>query len=88
MMRNVGTLLFTSEPAGADVMVDGRDYGPAPITVHLNAGRHHLSVSDGVRHHEETIQITTDGLYARSFHSVGSQLLLKPSQIAMRGQAR
>ena len=67
MNRNVGTLLFTSDPAGADVVVDGKDYGRAPITIHLSAGRHHLSISDGIRHHEETIQITTDGLYARSF---------------------
>ena len=67
MNRNVGTLLFTSNPAGADVKVDGKDYGPAPITIHLSAGSHHLSISDGSRHHEETIEITTDGLYARSF---------------------
>jgi serine/threonine protein kinase len=65
--RNTGTMLLTSEPAGADVVIDGKEYGPTPVRVRLSAGRHHLSVSDGNRHHDETIQIDTDGMYARSF---------------------
>jgi serine/threonine protein kinase len=67
MMRNMGILLLTSEPAGTSVMVDGRDLGPTPVKVDLPAGRHHLSLSDGLRHHDETIQIDSDGVYARSF---------------------
>ena len=67
MTKNTGTLLLTSEPAGATVMVDGKDYGPTPVRVRLSAGRHHLSLTDGVRHHDETIHIDTDGMYARSF---------------------
>jgi hypothetical protein len=67
MMRNMGMLLLTSEPAGTSVIVDGRDLGPTPVKVLLAAGRHHLSLSDGLRHHDETIQIDTDGVYARSF---------------------
>ena len=67
MMRNVGMLLLTSNPAGVNVSVDGKDYGPTPVKVRLSAGRHHLSLSDGVRHHDETIHIENDGVYARSF---------------------
>ncbi len=67
LMRNMGMLLLTSEPTGATVAVDGRDYGPTPLKVKLSAGRHHLTLSDGLRHHDETIQIDTDGVYARSF---------------------
>ncbi len=67
MIRSMGILLLTSEPVGAGVTVDGKDYGPTPVRVRLNAGRHHLSLSDGLRHHDETIQIDTDGVYARSF---------------------
>ncbi len=67
MMKSTGTLLLTSEPAGANVMVDGKDYGSTPVRVRLSAGRHHLSLSDGLRHHDETIQIDADGMYARSF---------------------
>ena len=67
MSRNTGILLLTSEPAGTTVIVDGRNLGPTPVKVNLPAGRHHLSLSDGSRHHDETIQIDTDGVYARSF---------------------
>ena len=66
MMRSTGTLLLTSEPSGASVLIDGRDYGPTPVRVRLSGGRHHLSLSDGDRHHDETIEIDTDGMYARS----------------------
>jgi len=67
MARNMGVLVLTSEPAGTNVVVDGRDIGPTPVKVSLPAGRHHLSLTDGARHHEETIQIDTDGAYVRSF---------------------
>jgi serine/threonine-protein kinase len=67
MMRNMGILLLTSQPAGANVFIDGKDYGATPVEIKLSAGRHHLSLSDGSRHHDETIQIDTDGVYARSF---------------------
>jgi hypothetical protein len=67
MRNNMGVLLLTSEPVGASVAVDGKEYGPTPVKVKLTAGRHHLSLSDGVRHHDETIQIDSDGVYARSF---------------------
>jgi tRNA A-37 threonylcarbamoyl transferase component Bud32 len=64
---NMGMLLLTSEPAGSRVLVDGNDLGPTPVKVKLPAGRHHLSLSDGIRHHDETIEITVDGVYARTF---------------------
>jgi serine/threonine-protein kinase len=67
MERNMGLLVLTSEPAGSKVMIDGRDVGPTPVHVNLTAGRHHLSLTDGARHHDETIQIDTDGAYVRSF---------------------
>ncbi len=66
MNRNMGTILLTSDPSGADVAIDGRDYGPTPVRVHLSSGRHHLVISDGNRQHDETIYIDTDGVYARS----------------------
>ncbi len=67
MERNMGVLVLTSEPAGSEVTIDGKDIGPTPVHVNLPAGRHHLSLSDGTRHHDETIQIDTDGAYVRSF---------------------
>jgi serine/threonine-protein kinase len=67
MERNMGLLVLSSEPAGTEVMIDGKDIGPTPVHVNLPAGRHHLTLTDGTRHHEETIQIDTDGAYVRSF---------------------
>ncbi len=67
MTRNVGMLMVTSYPVGTDVVVDGRNLGPTPVKIVLAAGRHHLSLSDGVRHHDETIQIDSDGVCARIF---------------------
>jgi serine/threonine-protein kinase len=67
MARNMGLLVLTSEPAGSEVTIDGKDLGPTPVHVNLPAGRHHLSLTDGPRHHDETIQIDTDGAYVRSF---------------------
>jgi serine/threonine protein kinase len=67
MTRSMGVLLLHSDPEGSTVTVDGRDLGPTPLEVKLAAGRHHLSLSDRGRHHDETIQIDTDGVYARSF---------------------
>jgi len=67
MERNMGLLVLSSEPAGAEVMIDGKDIGPTPVHVNLPAGRHHLILTDGARRHEETIQIDTDGAYVRSF---------------------
>jgi hypothetical protein len=67
MTRNVGMLMVTSDPVGTDVVVDGRNLGPTPVKIVLAAGRHHLSLSDGVRHHDETIQIDSDGVCARIF---------------------
>jgi serine/threonine protein kinase len=67
MLRNMGMLMLTSEPAGTTVTIDGKDMGPTPVRVNLPAGPHHLSLTDGARHHDETIQIDTDGAYVRSF---------------------
>ena len=49
LSHNIGTMLLTSDPSGAQVWIDGKDYGPTPVRVRISAGRHHLSVSDGSR---------------------------------------
>jgi hypothetical protein len=67
LMRSMGMLVLTSPSGPVTVSVDGNDYGPAPVKIPLSAGRHHLSISDGARHHDETIQVSNDGLIARIF---------------------
>jgi tRNA A-37 threonylcarbamoyl transferase component Bud32 len=67
LIRSVGVLLVSSEPSGSQVAVDGKNYGPTPLTLHLPAGSHHLTISDGDRRHDETIEIDGDGVHTRTF---------------------
>jgi len=67
LVRSVGVLLVSSEPSGSQVAVDGKNYGPTPVTLHLTAGAHHLTISDGDRRHDETIEIDGDGVHTRTF---------------------
>ncbi len=67
LAKSMGVLLVTSEPSRTSVAVDGRSYGSTPVKITLPAGRHHLSLSDGARRHDETIEIDADGMVARSF---------------------
>jgi len=65
--RSVGILLVTSDPSGAGVNVDGQSAGRTPLTLRLTPGIHHLTVSDGGRRREETIQVTSDQVNTRLF---------------------
>jgi hypothetical protein len=67
LVRSVGVLLVSSEPSGSQVAVDGKKYGRTPVTLHLPAGAHHLTISDGDRRHDETIEIDGDGVHTRTF---------------------
>jgi serine/threonine protein kinase len=65
LTKEVGTLVVTSEPPGATVIVDGRNYGPAPQTLHLSPGPHKLVLQRGSQEHEETVEIEPDSFVAR-----------------------
>lgn len=67
LVRSIGVLLVSSEPSGSQVAVDGKNYGATPVTLHLPAGPHHLTISDSGRRHEETIEIDSDGVHTRMF---------------------
>ena len=55
-----GRILVRSTPAGARVVVDGRDYGPAPVAVRdLTAGSHRVRVTqDGYLPVERRVSVT------------------------------
>jgi hypothetical protein len=67
LARSLGVLLVSSVPAGSKVTVDGQDYGPTPVTLHLPAGPHRLSLTDNGRRHDETIEIDGEGVHTRTF---------------------
>jgi hypothetical protein len=61
-----GTLVLTSTPPGARILVDNKPYGVTPTTLHLSAGRHKLLLTEGAMQHEETIEIEGGELQSRS----------------------
>lgn len=67
LTKEAGVLLVTSDPPGATVIVDGRNYGPAPQTLHLSPGAHKLVLQHGSQQHEETVEVESDSFVAREF---------------------
>lgn len=61
-----GTLVVTSTPPGARILVDNKPSGVTPTTLHLSAGRHKLVLTLGAMQHEETIEIEGGELQSRS----------------------
>ena len=60
-------LVVTSEPAGSQIIVDGKDMGQTPATLRLSVGTHELALVNGAARHQETVTIQTDQFEARSF---------------------
>lgn len=67
MAKSEGVVLVSSEPAGASVAVDGKAAGTTPVKLVLSAGTHRLSVWDGARWHDQTIQVSSDQVDTRMF---------------------
>ncbi len=65
MAQSTGILVLTSDPAGADISVDGRPYGQTPATLHLAPGVHRILLSHGLVRHEETLNIEADSFQTR-----------------------
>jgi hypothetical protein len=60
LVPDTGSLAITSVPAGAGVLVDGRDIGLAPVTAgNLTAGNHTIAVSrDGYLTFQQTVTVS------------------------------
>ena len=67
LQSRMGTLLVSSTPSGALVLVDGVDRGNTPADLRLSPGRHRLTVINGSRRADETVQIESDQMVARSY---------------------
>ncbi|MBV9084177.1 MAG: PEGA domain-containing protein [Acidobacteriaceae bacterium] len=65
--RTTGTLVLTSIPPGSTIVVDGRNSGHTPATLHLTPGDHRIELINGSQRHQETINVEPDTLQARSF---------------------
>ncbi len=67
LSKSVGVLLVTSSPSGCTVVVDGKEYGQTPTTLHLTSGPHRVALLNGSSEHQETIEVQTDGFEVRRF---------------------
>ena len=66
LSRRMGTLVVTSVPSGSTVVVDGRDYGVTPATLHLPPGEHRLLLINGARQHSDMVNVEADAIQAKA----------------------
>ena len=66
MAQSTGLLVLTSDPSGAGITVDGRPYGVTPATLHLTAGIHHITVTRGLKTHDEAVNIEPGSFLTRA----------------------
>lgn len=64
--KSMGVLVVTSTPSGSPVIIDGKDYGQTPVTLHLTTGSHQMLLTNGAQRHEETVVIGNDSFESRS----------------------
>jgi serine/threonine protein kinase len=62
-----GALVVTSNPSAATILVDGKDFGLTPATLHLPPGQHRITLMNGSQRHDETVTVVADGIQAAGF---------------------
>jgi Protein kinase domain/PEGA domain len=62
-----GALVVTSRPSAATILVDGKDFGLTPATLHLPPGQHRITLMNGSQRHDETVTVVADGIQAAGF---------------------
>ncbi len=67
MLQSVGTVLVTSNPPGATILVDGKDAGRAPLTLHLRSGQHRLDAMYGASAQQKVLDVRADDIQGANF---------------------
>lgn len=67
MPKLTGALVVTSQPSAATILVDGKDYGLTPATLHLPPGQHRVTLMNGSQHHEELVTVVADSIQAAGY---------------------
>lgn len=67
MPRLTGALVVTSNPGAATILVDGKDYGLTPATLHLPPGQHRVTLMNGSQRHDEMVTVVADGIQATGY---------------------
>ena len=68
LSKQTGTLVVTSTPSGSAILIDGRNYGLSPATLHLPPGQHHLTLLNGPMRHDQTVVVEGDAIQATSYN--------------------
>lgn len=63
----IGALIITSDPPGAQVMIDGQPYGATPANAKLSSGVHQVTVDLDGQQQQASIRILADSIQAKSF---------------------
>jgi serine/threonine protein kinase len=67
MSKLTGALVVTSQPSAATILIDGKDYGLTPATLHLPPGQHTVTLMNGSQRHEEVVTVVADGIQAAGY---------------------
>jgi len=76
-LKGVGSIRVTSDPAGAEVLVDGVFHGSAPVTIeNVAEGTHTILVRDGSGSVRQTVRVRAD-------QAVDAALQIRPGWLAV-----
>jgi hypothetical protein len=67
MPRLTGALVVTSNPSAATILIDGKDYGLTPATLHLPPGQHRVTLMNGSQRHDAEVTVVADGIQATGY---------------------
>ncbi|MCU1292049.1 MAG: ligand-gated channel protein, partial [Bryobacterales bacterium] len=67
LARPTGALVVTSSPSAATILVDNKDYGLTPATLHLPPGQHRITLMNGSQRHDDVVTVVADGIQAAGY---------------------
>jgi hypothetical protein len=67
MNRTTGTLLVTSTPTGATLLLDGHDAGRTPTSLQLSPGQHRLDAFLGSQVQQKIVHVQADTIETMIF---------------------
>ena len=67
LARPTGALVVTSSPSAATILVDDKDFGLTPATLHLPPGQHRITLMNGSQRHDALVTIEVDGIQATGY---------------------
>ena len=67
LQKRTGALVVTSNPSSATILIDGKDAGLTPVTLHLTPGQHTVRLVNGAQHFDTSVNVVADGIQATGY---------------------